>query len=116
MSEPTPEPPVPVIVCAEMRRPQFVSTMFDDLLPVGVRLASYVMRKPCWTLTFEGTAPGPALDEATTEAVRERMESSDDVDQAARADLRLKRDAVLGDDPIAQAVRAAINYLLGETS
>ena len=66
-----------------------------------------------WTKTraeFDGD-----LTPEQVQAVWARMESTDDVDQAARADLRASRDAATGDDPLAVAVRASINYQLGET-
>lgn len=108
-----PTAPEPTVVVAPMRR-SYTSAMFDDLLPEGAFVASRVVGKPAWTVTFIGTEPGPALDAETVAAVVARMESTDDADQAKRADLRAKRDAVIGDEPEKVAVRAAIDYMLGD--
>lgn len=104
-----PTAPEPTVVVAPMRR-SYTSAMFDDLLPVGVVVVSRAVGKPAWTLTFCGTAPGPALDEATVAAVVARMESTDDADQSRRATLRADRDALVADDPL----RRLYDYVLGD--
>lgn len=60
-------------------------------------------------VTFDGD-----LTEPEAAAVSAWLDSTSDEDKAARADLRAKRDAVIGDDPVSVAVRAAINYQLGD--
>lgn len=57
------------------------------------------------------------LDAATVVAVHDRMTSRDDADQAARADLRAKRDAVIAGPTLANVAALAVaeaNYQLGE--
>ena len=94
-----------IVVCAAR---SYSPAMFEDLTDVPhVR----VFDKPSGvtTLTFDGDLSAEVAD-----AIWARMESKNDADQAKRADLRAARDAVTGDDPISVAVRAAIDYQLGD--
>lgn len=76
--------------------------MFADLTSVP-HVRDYA--KPVTTLTFDA-----ALDAATVDAIWARMESTDDADQARRADLRADRDALAADDPL----RRLYDYMLGD--
>lgn len=77
------------------------SDTFDDLLPQGVSVSAVLPDR------VEFTAD---LDEATARAVRDRLMSCNDTDQADRATLRADRDALAADDPL----RRLYNYVLGE--
>lgn len=108
-------------VSAGMRR-SYTAGMFDDLgLPAHTR--TWDKATGVTTLTF-----AEALTSEQAEQVWARMESADDVDQAARASLRALRDATEDaptpttlEDALAQvgllrsAVVGALTYWLGPT-
>lgn len=83
--------------------------MFADLTPAPF---AYARAGGTTTLTFDGE-----LDSATVTAIYDRMTSRDDADQAARADLRAKRDAVVAEPTLENVAALAVahaNYRLGE--
>lgn len=90
-------------IAAVMRR-SYTADMFDDLAAVP-HLRAWDKATGVTTLTFDGV-----LDENTTHAIRARMESTDDTDQASRTGLRVDRDALTDDDPL----RRLYDYVLGD--
>lgn len=95
-------------IAAVMRR-SYTAGMFDDL-DVPPHTREYV--KPVTTLTFT-----PDLTPTQAAQVWTRMESTDDVDQAKRANLRALRDAVVAAptlENVAALATANANYLLGD--
>lgn len=99
-------------IAAVMRR-SYTADMFDDLTDVP-HARSWDKATGVTTLTFDAD-----LDEQTTAAIRDRMTSKDDDDQAARANLRVLRDAVEADPTLANVaalVVANTNYGLGEAT
>lgn len=58
----------------------------------------------------EGVTFDATLTAAQVDAVWSRMESTDDIDQAKRAQLRTDRDALAAADPL----RRLYNYMLGD--
>lgn len=86
----------------------WTQAMFDDLTDIP-HVRTFDKPTGITTLTFEGD-----LSAEVAHDVWARIESKNDADQAKRADLRAKRDAVVGDEPEKVAVRAAIDYLLGD--
>lgn len=95
-------------IAARMAR-SYAANMFADLtdVPHARSLVAGVT-----TLTFDGD-----LDAETERAVRDRMTSRDDDDQAARADLRAKRDAAIAAPTLPNVAALAVanaNYQLGE--
>lgn len=100
--------PTPVTVTSPMRRTSYNDDMFADLVRPDVRITARVPGKPCWSLTFLGTEPGPALSDAEKAAVVARMDSTDDTNQARRAALRACRDALVEGD----TMRLVIDYVL----
>lgn len=88
--------------------------MFDDLAVVGGEVVPHTSSRDkatgVTTLTF-----AVDLDPATVTAIRDRMTSRNDDDQAARANLRDLRDAAAEGDieNIRALAVAAIDYWLG---
>ena len=78
---------------------------FTDLLPEGCRVEAVRKEGALLAVTFSGE-----LDAATVTAIRDRMTSRDDTDQARRAQLRADRDALADDDPL----RRLYDYVLGD--
>jgi hypothetical protein len=114
VSEPAPEEPTTTTVIAPMRR-SFQADMFVDLTGPDVAVVKTV-GKPCWTFVFDAV-----LSEETVAAIRGRVTSTDDVDEAARAGMRGLRGqllALVDLDPVTQllvdATVAGLNYQLGE--
>lgn len=84
------------------------SDVYADLLPEGVRLIGF----PPDGLLFDGV-----LSDEQASAIRDRMESTDDADQARRAELRTLRDAVVAAptlENVAALQVANTNYALGD--
>ena len=106
-------------ITATMRR-SYTADMFDDL-NVGPHVRAWDKATGVTTLTFDA-----ALDNPTAEAIRCRMTSRDDTDQAARATLKGQRDAVVSLANAEQVDTAALvaavadlavmatNYALGD--
>lgn len=85
----------------------------------SLRLDSFVdlTDVPCTGITKTAVTFAGELDEDETEAVWLRIESTDDIDQAKRAELRAKRDAVSAGpslENVAALVVANANYGLGD--
>lgn len=98
------------VVSAVMAR-VYTFGMFDDLTDVP-HVRTFDSLSKVTTLTFDGE-----LSAEVKVAIRDRVESKNDVDQARRADLRAKRDAVVGGatlENVAALAVAEANYMLGD--
>lgn len=94
-------------IAAVMAR-SYTSHMFDDLTDPDLSHTRTLDKQTgVTTLVFAGE-----LDGATEDAIRDRMTSRNDADQAARDVLRERRDALVEGD----TMRLVIDYVLGESS
>lgn len=91
-------------VIAEVMARSYSFTMFDDLTSVP-HVRTFDKPSGVTTLTFADDLP-PEVEAA----IRDRMTSKNDVDQAKRAVLKADRDALAEGDPL----RRLYGYVLGE--
>jgi hypothetical protein len=92
-------------VVGVVRRPKLGYSSFADITAVPVAQGGIAKDG----ITFAGD-----LTAEEYAAVWARLDSTDDADLVRRADLRAKRDAVVGDEPEKVALRASIDYMLGD--
>lgn len=92
------------VIAGVMARSYTGLDMFADLTPAAL-VRTFDKATGVSTLTFDDD-----LDDATVQAINDRMTSRDDADQARRADLRADRDGLADDDPL----RRLYDYVLGD--